>query len=174
MSVPNGGLSNFSAIITKSFGFTSRESLLLQVPSGFIAAVTTIAVSYWAQVKVSGASSYPVRQTSHGANLTGGVQSQRMLPIIGTVLPTIFGAILLISFAGDTVKYKGGLLFAIFIVTTYGSGLSILYSWSASNVAGGTKKGVFSTLCFACLDLADLNMIFSRHQCSHSQRLLRR
>jgi ACS family allantoate permease-like MFS transporter len=83
-SIPNGGLSNFSAIITRSFGYTAREALLLQVPSGVVAFITTILVTWWAQVK-----------------------STRMLPIIACVTPSLFGAALLVGLAGNTALYKG-------------------------------------------------------------------
>lgn len=122
-SIPNGGLSNFSAIITRSFGYTAKEALLLQVPSGAIAFITTILVTWYSQVKGS-----------------------RMLPIIACLLPALLGAALLVGLAGNTALYKGGLLFGIFIINTFGSALAIIYAWSASNVAGSTKKGQSSQL----------------------------
>lgn len=36
-SVPNGALSSFSSLIIKQFGYTSRQTLLLGIPGGFVA-----------------------------------------------------------------------------------------------------------------------------------------
>lgn len=36
-SLPNGALSNFSSLIIKQFGYTSRETLLVGIPGGAVA-----------------------------------------------------------------------------------------------------------------------------------------
>ncbi|KAK4701925.1 MFS transporter, ACS family, allantoate permease, partial [Phenoliferia sp. Uapishka_3] len=126
-SVPNGALASFNSILIKSFGYTSRISLLLNVPQGFIAAVTTISLCYWADKS-----------------------SSRMLPVLGAVLPALLGASLIVGFSGGSVAeknhHKGVLLFGIMIIQSYGTSLALFYSWSASNVAGGTKKTVVNAL----------------------------
>lgn len=45
-SIPNGGLSSFQSKILKGFGYSSRETLLLQLPSGFISGMTTLLCSW--------------------------------------------------------------------------------------------------------------------------------
>ena len=35
----------------------------------------------------------------------------------------------------------GALLFAVYLIGTFGSALSIIYAWNASNTSGHTKKG---------------------------------
>jgi hypothetical protein len=40
------------------------------------------------------------------------------------------------------VCFLGALLFAVYLVGTFGSALSIIYAWNASNTSGHTKKGV--------------------------------
>ena len=37
--------------------------------------------------------------------------------------------------------FLGALLFAVYLVGTFGSALSIIYAWNASNTSGHTKKG---------------------------------
>ena len=40
-----------------------------------------------------------------------------------------------------SVFFLGALLFAVYLVGTFGSALSIIYAWNASNTSGHTKKG---------------------------------
>lgn len=40
------------------------------------------------------------------------------------------------------VCFLGALLFAVYLIGTFGSALSIIYAWNASNTSGHTKKGV--------------------------------
>ena len=41
-SIPNGGLSNFSSILLTTFGYSSQQALILNLPNGAIGAVTVI------------------------------------------------------------------------------------------------------------------------------------
>jgi len=61
-----------------------------------------------------------------------------MMPIVGAVVPTIIGAALLVGFSAS--GNKGVLLFGIYLVNTFGSALSVVYAWNASNTSGHTKK----------------------------------
>lgn len=73
------------------------------------------------------------------------------MPIVAALVPTIIGAsitgsivfsltrwpigaALLIGFNGDMNK-KGVLLFGVYLIGTFGSALSIVYAWNASNVS---------------------------------------
>lgn len=82
---------NISSIQIKALGFTTRQTLLLSVPQGAIASITTISVSYWAQRAKS-----------------------RTMPIFGALLPTILGAAMLIGFTSTS---KSGALVGIFLVS---------------------------------------------------------
>jgi hypothetical protein len=64
----------------------------------------------------------------------------------GAVIPTVIGAALLVGFSTDLQKYRAGSLIGIFMTSTYGSSLAILYSWSATNCVGSTKKNVTNAL----------------------------
>lgn len=44
------------------------------------------------------------------------------------------------------VCFLGALLFAVYLVGTFGSALSIIYAWNASNTSGHTKKGVHHSI----------------------------
>lgn len=132
-SIPNGGLSNFTSLLIRGFGYTSRQSLLLQMPGGLVAFLTTIGVCFLASVK-----------------------KQRMLPILVAVCPTIFGAVLLVAFDVDPNKYKSGAIVAIVLVSMYGSSLAVLYSWTAANVAGSSKKACTNGLLMTAFGLGNI------------------
>ncbi|EJD53831.1 MFS general substrate transporter [Auricularia subglabra TFB-10046 SS5] len=124
-SIPNGALSNFSNIIIKvrrPDGYRSRQTLIISTPGGVIAALTTLACGYWSDKK-----------------------SDRMMPIVGAIIPTVVGTALLIAFNGDKSE-KGVLLFGAYLIGTYGSALAVIYSWNASNTAGHTKKVTINSL----------------------------
>jgi MFS family permease len=114
-SIPNGALSNFSNIIIKNFGYSSQQALILSTPGGLVGAVTTVLCGYFSDVR-----------------------GDRMMPIVGAVVPTIVGAAILVGASNS--GNKGLLLFAIYLVQTFGSALSVIYAWNASNTSGHTKK----------------------------------
>jgi len=118
-SIPNGGLSNFSNIIIKSFGYTSKQTLILSTPGGLIAALMTLFCGYWSDKK-----------------------NERMIPIVFALIPTIIGSAILIGLQGSS--QKGALLFAVYLIGTFGSALSVIFAWNASNTSGHTKKGMLN------------------------------
>ncbi|TFK32256.1 MFS general substrate transporter [Crucibulum laeve] len=67
--IPGGGLSNFSNLIIKSFGYTSKQTLILSTPGGAVASITTLLCGRYADKK-----------------------NERMLPIIFALVPTIIGS----------------------------------------------------------------------------------
>ncbi|KAF9055155.1 MFS general substrate transporter [Hymenopellis radicata] len=120
-SVPNGGLSNFSNKIIKSFGYTSRQTLILSTPGGAVAAGMTLLCGWFSDKK-----------------------GERMLPLIFALVPTIVGAAMMIGL--NDSGNKGALLFASYLINTFGSGLSIVYAYNASNTSGHTKKSTLNAL----------------------------
>jgi len=114
-SIPNGGISNFSNLIVKSFGYTSRQTLILGAPGGAIGSLTVLACGYYSDKK-----------------------GERMLPIIFAIIPTIVGSAMLVGLAHS--GEKGALLFASWIIGTFGAALAQVYAYNASNIAGHTKK----------------------------------
>ncbi|VDB97560.1 unnamed protein product [Peniophora sp. CBMAI 1063] len=51
--IPNGALGNFSNMIIKSFGYSTKQALILSTPSGAVAALTTLVCGYYSDRKVS-------------------------------------------------------------------------------------------------------------------------
>jgi len=120
-SIPNGGLSNFSNLIIKSFGYTSKQTLILSTPAGAVAALTTLFCGWYSDKK-----------------------AERMIPIIFALVPTIAGAAMLIGLNGS--GKKGALLFATYLIGTFGSALSTVYAYNASNTSGHTKKSTINAM----------------------------
>ncbi|KAJ7507722.1 MFS general substrate transporter [Mycena galericulata] len=120
-SIPNGGLSNFSNIIIRNFGYTSKQTLILSTPGGIVAAVTTLLCGWYSDKK-----------------------GERMLPIIFALVPTIVGSAMLIGL--NNTGNKGALLFAVYLIGTFGSALSTVYAYNASNTSGHTKKSTINAM----------------------------
>jgi MFS transporter, ACS family, allantoate permease len=111
-SIPNGGLSNFSSILLTTFGYSSREALILNAPGGAIGLITVLLVGYFSD--------------------KWGDRSSIMLLCI---LPTILGAGLMIGLDPNGVPMnKAGLLAGGFLCGTFGASFMLLLAWNASFV----------------------------------------
>jgi len=115
-------------MIIESFGFDAKQTLILSTPSGLVGALSVVICGWWSDRK-----------------------GERMLPIIVATIPTIVGVGLLIGF--NDSGQKGVLLFGTYIIGTFGSTLSIIYAYNASNTAGYTKKLTINalTMTFFCV-----------------------
>lgn len=115
IGIPNGGNSAFSSIITKSFGWTSRQSLLLVMPRAAIGGVAVVAVGW-------------LSDRFH----------DRMNMILIFTIPTLIGMIIM-----TTMQYsgqKGVLQFAQLFQDLSSPAFPLCYAWNASNIGGHTKK----------------------------------
>ncbi|KAL6299108.1 MFS general substrate transporter [Sparassis latifolia] len=130
-SIPNGGLSNFSNIIIKSFGYTSKQTLILSTPAGAVAAFTTLFCGWYSDKR-----------------------NERMVPIVFALLPTIVGAAMLTGL--NHSKKQGALLFAVYLIGTFGSALSSIYAYNASNTSGHTKKNTVNALTLATFSVGNI------------------
>ncbi|KAI0637783.1 MFS general substrate transporter [Trametes polyzona] len=130
-SIPNGALSNFSNIIIKSFGYTSKQTLILSTPGGAVASLTTLLCGWYSDRK-----------------------NERMIPIVMCLLPTIIGSAMLIGLNGS--GNKGALLFATYLIGTFGSALSSIYAYNASNTSGHTKKNTINALTLTSFSVGNI------------------
>ncbi|KAI0698935.1 MFS general substrate transporter [Cytidiella melzeri] len=130
-SIPNGGLSNFSNLIIKSFGYTSKQTLILSTPGGAVASAMTLFCGWYSDKRDS-----------------------RMVPIVFALIPTIVGSGMLVGLNGS--GNKGALLFAVYLVGTFGSALSIIYAYNASNVSGHTKKNTINAMTLVSFALGNI------------------
>ena len=117
-SIPNGGISNFQSILLTTFGYTSRQALILNTPTGAVGACCVLLVGYLSDK-----------------------WRDRSLVMLICIIPTILGAGLMIGLdPGGVPKNKPGLLAASFMTGTFGATFMILLAWNASNIAGHSKK----------------------------------
>ncbi|KAF2727863.1 allantoin permease [Polyplosphaeria fusca] len=113
-NVPNGAVSSYQATIIKNFGYTSKETALLQLPSGAVSIVSILIATYLAG-----------RYDQRGAN------------VVTLLIPGILGGCLMAFLPADN---KVGKLIGNYLTNCIGASLPLLYSWSAANFAGHTKK----------------------------------
>ncbi|OCL05979.1 MFS transporter [Glonium stellatum] len=117
-SIPNGGVSNFSSILLTTFGYSSRQALILNTPGGAIG-VCFVLLTGWLSDK----------------------WRDRSIVMLICIVPTILGAGLMIGLDPNGIpKNKAGLLAASFMTGTFGAAFMLLLAWNASNIAGHSKK----------------------------------
>ncbi|GAA5856851.1 hypothetical protein JCM8547_008873 [Rhodosporidiobolus lusitaniae] len=124
--VPNAAITSFTSILLKtSLGYTSQEALIMNMPCGAVAIVTTLTVCYIADKK-----------------------HLRMLPYILSIIPSIIGMGLLVGFSKEVTgaQNRAALLAGILLSQCFVSGIALLYSWSAANIGGSTKKAVVNAM----------------------------
>jgi hypothetical protein len=124
-NVPNGAVSSYQATIIRGFGYDSKTTALLQLPSGAVSIVSVLVATY-----------------------SAGRWSQRGLNIVFQLLPGILGACLL-AFLPNNDSYKVGLLIGNYLTNTIGTTIPLVYSWVGANYAGHTKKVIIVTLSLA-------------------------
>jgi len=113
-NVPNGAVSSYQATLIKSFGFDSKTTALLQLPSGCVSIISILIATYLA-----------------------GRFDQRGLNIVSLLIPGALGGCLMAFLPGES---KAGKLIGNYLTNCIGSSLPLLYSWVAANIAGHTKK----------------------------------
>lgn len=118
VSASSGVVTTYSATLIKNIGYTPSTAALLNMPSGLVSIFFTILVGVG------------VRKNSH-----------RWAWLVACCIPGIMGGALL-SFlpSPKTNANKPGLLAGIYLVNAIVATLIILYQWTASNVAGHTKR----------------------------------
>jgi len=115
IGIPNGGNSAFNNIITKNFGWTSQQALLLGMPSGVIGGFSVLVGGYMSDYF-----------------------KDRMLLILFFTFPSLIGMIIM-----TTMQYsgqRGVLQFASYLGGLSANGFPLCYAWNASNMSGHSKK----------------------------------
>ena len=113
-NVPNGAVSSYQATLIKSFGFNSKTTALLQLPSGAVSVISIISATYLA-----------------------GRFNQRGLNVVTLLIPGALGGALMAFLPGQN---KTGKLIGNYLTNCIGASLPLLYSWVSANIAGHTKK----------------------------------
>ncbi|KAL4821219.1 major facilitator superfamily domain-containing protein [Aspergillus spinulosporus] len=120
--IANAPISTFTPIIINSFGFSTLESLLLVIPSGFYAGTMMLILPYL---------SYKFANK--------GIRSWL---VIACQLVTMVASLLLLRLP---LHETGGLLFACYIMPTMGAGYAVLMGLQIANIAGYTKRSLSSS-----------------------------
>ncbi|KAM5347101.1 hypothetical protein ACJ41O_010106 [Fusarium nematophilum] len=114
-NIPNGFISSYQATVIKSFGFTSKQTALLSIPSGAIACVATMLGTWFA-----------------------GRWNLRGPFIIGCLGMGFIGSSLMAFLPED--GYTGPKMLGNYCSNFIGSSLPLMYSYAGANYAGHTKK----------------------------------
>ncbi|KAJ5480050.1 hypothetical protein N7530_005559 [Penicillium desertorum] len=124
ISVPSGGITTFGPLIIKSFGLSEYDTMLFNIPFGAVQLVATMGGAWLATVwKMKG-------------------------PVLALLcLPPIAGCVMLLEIAHDNA-HKGPLLAGYYIISVYPAITPLIYSWSAANTAGETKKKVTTAILY--------------------------
>lgn len=121
--IPNGGTQNFANLVIKSFGFTSLQSTLINIPYSLISG-GCIMFTGW---------------------LAGRFRQANCLLIACVVLPCITGSALIYSRS----HVSGGVqLFGYFLLSTGPSAMPLALSLVQANYRGVTKKMTMTSLLF--------------------------
>ncbi|KAM0438676.1 hypothetical protein ACHAPT_001432 [Fusarium lateritium] len=115
-TLPAGGIGAYASILVKSFGFSTWETQLLQMPIGIVM-LTVMLTSAWADRKFK----------------------QTILIMMIGLLPTIAGVVVLISQPFHHDKRVGRLI-AYYIIYSFWTCSGLALSLVSRNVAGQTKK----------------------------------
>ncbi|KAK1223989.1 hypothetical protein PQX77_013125 [Marasmius sp. AFHP31] len=116
--VPSGGISAFGPLIIQGFGFdeTDPKSILFNIPFGFFQVVVTL-LSALISTKVK--LKWPI--------------------IFALTIPPVAGVTTLLKLGRDP-EDRGALLSCYYVLSVFTGIQPMLYSWSAQNTAGHTKK----------------------------------
>ncbi|EPE05156.1 allantoate permease [Ophiostoma piceae UAMH 11346] len=118
ISIPSGGISTFGPLIVESFGFSSFQTILFNVPFGFVQLVATVGGAFVAtHIRMKG-------------------------PVMAALcLPPIAGCVVLMLVPHNQ-NHRAALLVGYYLISVYPGITPLIYSWSAQNTAGDTKRKV--------------------------------
>ncbi|EFQ26951.1 major facilitator superfamily transporter [Colletotrichum graminicola] len=122
ISIASGGISTFGNLIVKSFGYSSFQTILFNIPFGVIQ-IIAIMGSGWIATR-----------TQRKGLVIAGIA---IIPAIGTVIMLTVPR-----------QHKGVLLFGYYLVSALAAITPLIYTWQAQNTAGDTKKKTTSAVVF--------------------------
>ncbi|KAG7692022.1 hypothetical protein KL929_005235 [Ogataea haglerorum] len=130
ISFSSNTITTFSSVDILSFGFTSKQAALLNMPSGAVSIISTLLSTFFIM------KGFP-----------------RGLSIMILCLPAVCGGALL-SFLPKS--NQAGLLVGIYMINTIVAPLAIVYAWVGNCVAGHTKKICFNVAVMFGFGLANI------------------
>lgn len=124
--IPNGGTQNFANLVITSFGFTSLQSTLLNIPYSLLSG-GVILLTGW---------------------LAGRFRQIHCLLIVAAVIPCVAGAALCGGDARTHLAGTGIQLFGYFLLATGPAAMPLALSLVQANYRGVTKKTTVTALLF--------------------------
>jgi MFS family permease len=121
--IPNGGTQNFANLVIKSFGFTSLQSTLINIPYSLISVASITGSGY----------------------LAGRFREMNCLLAALVVIPPVVGSALIVC--RSSIPH-GVSFFGYFLLSTGSSALPLLLSLVQTNFRGVTKKMTMTALIF--------------------------
>ncbi|PMD38589.1 MFS general substrate transporter [Hyaloscypha variabilis F] len=124
ISIPSGGITTFGPLIVNSFGFSTFNTLLLNIPFGAVQIVATMGGAAFA------------------------TWTKRKGPALALLcIPPIAGIVMLLCIK-HTTENRGPLLVGYYLISFYPGISPLIYSWSSQNTAGETKKKTTTAVLF--------------------------
>ncbi|KAL1605847.1 hypothetical protein SLS59_002966 [Nothophoma quercina] len=114
-SIPNGAVSSFQSVIISGFGFSNKETALIQIPGGLITVASTLLGTY----------------------IAGRYNCRGLMLVTWAALGGIVGGGMI---AFIPASDRAGRLAGNYLTNMTGSFLPLAYSFAACNFAGHTKK----------------------------------
>ncbi|KAK7924429.1 allantoin permease [Apiospora marii] len=114
-NIPNGFISSYQATVIQSFGWTSKQTALLSMPSGAIAIACTLGATWFAG--------------------RFGLRGPGIIALLGIG----FAGSCLMAFL-PSEGYVAGKMVGNYLANFIGSSLPLMYSYAGANYAGHTKK----------------------------------
>ncbi|KAK4154912.1 major facilitator superfamily domain-containing protein [Chaetomidium leptoderma] len=130
LSVSSGVITTYSATLIRGLNFDSKQSALMNTPSGAVSIFFTLFVGF-------------------GIRL----QSHRWAFIIACIIPAIIGGALM-SFL--PITNRAGCLAGIYLVNAVVAPLAIFYNWTVANIGGATKRAFAAALISGSFSLGNI------------------
>lgn len=112
----------FGPLLIKGFGFNSRQTILLNIPFGFVQTAVCLGGCYLAaKFRFKG------------------------IVLISFMVPCVIGASLLYALKAEHAR--GAMLAGYYLIGFLFGGNPLMFSWVVANVAGHTKKSLVISLC---------------------------
>ncbi|RDA90385.1 hypothetical protein CP533_5636 [Ophiocordyceps camponoti-saundersi (nom. inval.)] len=131
LSVSSGVVTTYSATLIKNLGYAPKRAALMNMPSGIVSIFFILLVGFG------------IRKQSH-----------RWAWIIVCIIPAIIGGALM-SFL-DPRTNRSGVLAGIYLVNAVVAPLTVFYSLTVANCAGGTKRAFAAALVSASFSLGNI------------------
>ncbi|KAG7140377.1 putative transporter like protein [Verticillium longisporum] len=132
ISVPSGGVGSFGPLIIESFGFDPFTAILFNAPFGLVQLVSTVGGALVAQ------------------------RLRRKGPVIAALCVAPIAGCYVLMTTPRSPERKATLLLGYYLISVYPGMIPLMYSWSAANTAGDTKRKCNASAMFVGQSLGNI------------------